>query len=211
MKVLNLYSGIGGNRKLWTGVDVTAVEINPKIAKIYSDFFPDDKMVVGDAHKYLLEHYNDGWDFIWSSPPCPTHSRIRNVAGVGRGQNKPVYPDIKLYQEIIFLNQIYYSNGCGFNGKYVVENVKSYYKPLIKPLEVGRHYFWSNFHIADFDYGCDNVHHCSIPIKQKEFNVDLSKYDLNIRKDKILRNCVNPRIGLNVYNCAFKLKQERIV
>ena len=77
MKVLNLYAGIGGNRKLWNGVDCTAVEIEPKIAKIYSDFFPKDKVIVGDAHQYLLEHYDDGWDFIWSSPPCPTHSITR--------------------------------------------------------------------------------------------------------------------------------------
>lgn len=26
IKVLNLYAGIGGNRKLWEGVEVTAVE-----------------------------------------------------------------------------------------------------------------------------------------------------------------------------------------
>ena len=33
----------------------------------------------------------------WSSPPCPTHSRFW-------GQNRtPEYPDMKLYQEILFL------------------------------------------------------------------------------------------------------------
>ena len=57
MKVLNLYAGIGGNRKLWTDVDVTAVELNPDIADIYWDFFPNDKVIVADAHQYLLEHY----------------------------------------------------------------------------------------------------------------------------------------------------------
>ena len=39
---------------MWTDVDVTAVELNPDIAKIYQDFFPDDKVVVADAHQYLL-------------------------------------------------------------------------------------------------------------------------------------------------------------
>ena len=29
MKVLNLYCGIGGNRKLWEDVEVTAVELDP--------------------------------------------------------------------------------------------------------------------------------------------------------------------------------------
>ena len=202
LKVLNLYAGIGGNRKLWKDVDVTAVEINPEIAKIYQGFFPDDTVIVCDAHQFLLDHYDDGWDFIWSSPPCPTHSKIRNIAGVGRGQNKPVYPDVTLYQEIIFLNQITHSNGCKFKGKWVVENVISYYEPLIKPIEIQRHYFWSNFHIARKEFDCDRIHHCSIPVKQKELGVDLSKYNLDIRKDKILRNCVNPKLGLHVFKCA---------
>ena len=59
LKVLNLYAGIGGNRKLWKDVDVTAVENNPEIAKIYQDFFPNDKVIVTDAHKYLLEHFEE--------------------------------------------------------------------------------------------------------------------------------------------------------
>ena len=54
MKVLNLYAGIGGNRKLWGGVEVTAVELNPEIAHIYSDFYPDDEVIIDDANQYLL-------------------------------------------------------------------------------------------------------------------------------------------------------------
>jgi DNA (cytosine-5)-methyltransferase 1 len=50
VKVLNLYAGIGGNRKLWEDVEVTAVELDPKIAAIYQDFFPEDKVM---AKKYL--------------------------------------------------------------------------------------------------------------------------------------------------------------
>jgi len=57
MRILNLYAGIGGNRKLWTDVEVTAVEMNPKIAAIYQDFFPNDKVIVADAHQYLLDHF----------------------------------------------------------------------------------------------------------------------------------------------------------
>ena len=34
MKVLNLYAGIGGNRKLWTNCEVTAVELDQKIAAV---------------------------------------------------------------------------------------------------------------------------------------------------------------------------------
>ena len=96
MKVLNLYAGIGGNRKLWKDVDVTAVELNPEIAKIYQDFFPQDKVIVADAHQYLLEHFEE-YDFIWSSPPCPSHSRVRKAT---RHQNPPIYPDMKLLNVI---------------------------------------------------------------------------------------------------------------
>ena len=74
MKILNLYAGIGGNRKLWGDEhEITAVEWDEKIAKIYQDFFPKDKVLVEDAHDYLLKHF-EKYDFIWSSPPCPTHS-----------------------------------------------------------------------------------------------------------------------------------------
>ena len=53
IKVLNLYAGIGGNRKLWPdNVEVTAVELDPVIAEVYKGFFPDDEVVVGDAHDY---------------------------------------------------------------------------------------------------------------------------------------------------------------
>ena len=48
-KVLNLYAGIGGNRKRWDDVDVTAVEINDLRAEIYADEFPSDEVVIGDA------------------------------------------------------------------------------------------------------------------------------------------------------------------
>ena len=74
MKILNLYAGIGGNRKLW-GVkdhDVTAVEDNEFIAQAYGTFFPLDRLLIQDAHKYLLDHYKE-FDFIWSSPPCQSH------------------------------------------------------------------------------------------------------------------------------------------
>ena len=137
MKVLNLYSGIGGNRKLWTDVEVTAIEIDPKIASIYKDFFPEDQMIVTDAHQYLLDHYKE-FDFIWSSPPCPTHSntnRFLNAEGIVR------YPDMSLYQEVIFLTEF-------FKGFWVIENVIPYYEPLIKPQYSGRHCFWCNFTIS---------------------------------------------------------------
>ena len=140
MKVLNLYAGVGGNAYLWD-CEVTAVEIDPAIAEIYLEFRPDDEIIIGDAHQYLLENYHS-FDFIWSSPPCPSHSRL-----IRSGKNrKPRFPDMKLYEEIILL-----MHNCGDNIKYLVENVKSYYEPLYPPRYMGRHAYWSNFTWPDFD------------------------------------------------------------
>ncbi len=199
LKVLNLYPGIGGNRKLWVGVDVTAVEIDPVIAGIYQDFYPKDNVITADAHQYLLDHYNEGWDFIWSSPPCPTHSDIRRL-GVEIGTMEPLYPDMQLYQEIIFLRRF-------FHGIYCVENVRSYYEPLIIPQVIGRHYFWANFVIGEHK---DNTPHLikygTITSLQKLHDINLSSYKIK-NKRKILRNCVKPNLGQHIFNCAFKVKQ----
>jgi len=200
IKVLNLYAGIGGNRKLWDNdkVEVTAVENVPEIAKIYRDFFPNDKVIVTDAHKYLLEHYNE-FDFIWSSPPCPTHSKVRFM---NQQQNKPIYPDMKLYEEIIFLKHY-------FKGKWVVENVVSYYKPLIRPYWYQSHYYWSNFIIPQAKKKCFRGHDASIETLQELKGFNVSSYKLvSIDKKKLLRNCVEPKAGLYVFNCAFKERQE---
>ena len=204
IKVLNLYAGIGGNRKLWPDdeVEVTAVENNPEIAEIYNKFFPQDNILVRDAHEYLLKHYSE-YDFIWSSPPCPTHSKIRNEAGVGCGQNKVIYPDMDLYQEIIFLKHF-------FKGLWVVENVISYYKPLIKPFIFREHFFWSNF-IIDGKKKANRGHMESMDYLRKLKGFDLSKYKKFIDERKLLRNCTEPKLGLHVFNCAFKTRQERLI
>ena len=201
IKVLNLYAGIGGNRKLWKDVDVTAIENNENIALAYSYFFPNDNVIVTDAHQYLLEHFKE-YDFIWSSPPCPTHSCIRNIAGVGNLQNKPIYPDMNLYQEIILLNQY-----ARYKPKWVIENVKSYYDPLIKPYEVERHYLWSNFVIPNKLFNNDRTHNDIIGSKPV-YGFDLSIFEWLDDKRRILRNCVYPELGKYIFDCAFKLKQN---
>ena len=194
MKILNLYAGIGGNRKLWTDVDVTAIELNPKIAKIYQDFFPDDKVVIADAHQYLLDHFKE-FDFIWSSPPCPSHSRIRKELGVGSGQNEPIYPDMKLYEEILLLKHY-------FKGNYCVENVVAFYKPLISPQEFGSHYFWCNFYVRPIKTQSRN-HHSSIGGLEERKGFYLDKY-VGVDKRVLLRNCVEPELGLHILNAAKK-------
>lgn len=193
MKILNLYAGIGGNRKFWdkehTNLDleITAIEIDPKIAEIYKDFFPQDNVVVADAHQYLLDHFKE-FDFIWSSPPCPTHSRINELFVQG-GVNPIRYPDMGLYQEIILLKY-------HFKGKFCIENVISYYDPLIKPFEIDNHYFWANFFIGHFPKGCREHYGGREALKNKK-GFDIEGYS-GINKTQVLRNCVVPALGLHI-------------
>jgi len=144
MKILNLYACLGGNRYKWNEVkddiEVTAVELDIELARLYQERFPNDKVVIADAHQYLLEHYKE-FDFIWSSPPCPSHSKIR-ITQKSRDTFKAIYPDLKLYEEIIFLDNY-------FNGKYCVENVTPYYQPLIPAKKRGRHLYWTNFNLPN--------------------------------------------------------------
>ena len=189
-KVLNLYAGIGGNRMLWKDVEVTAVEIDKKVADIYQKLFPDDIVIVGDAHQYLLDHVDDNWDLIWSSPPCPSHSRIRKYSNGGRYPE--IYPDMSLWQEILFLQHCTES-------KWVVENVITYYEPLIKPYKSGRHYFWSNFIITNKKMSVE------IPNTQCRGKTILKhKFWNNIPK-QLMMNAVHPELGEHIFNCAFKL------
>jgi DNA (cytosine-5)-methyltransferase 1 len=187
MKILNLYSGIGGNRKPWEGHEVTAVENNQQIADIYKDLFPEDEVIVGDAHQYLLDHFKE-FDFIWSSPPCQSHSSFRQNICVRFRGTEAVYPDMRLYQEILFLQ-------ANFEGLWVVENVKPYYKPLIEPTNtLQRHLFWSNFDIPNKEFKQDKIRTAQIKDLEKLHGFDLSAYRLP-NKRQILRNCVSPELG----------------
>ncbi len=207
ISVLNLYAGIGGNRKLWddvTDVDVTAVEWDSEKAAVYRDYFPQDTVIETDAHKYLKNHVYDGWDFIWASPPCPTHSQIRKVGTGENGQNDPVYPDMNLYEEILFLQGY-------FDGDYAVENVQGWYEPLVEPKKAGRHYFWSNFHISDIDLPSQNNQYGNIADWEGEYGFDLSGYDLpHGKKQKMLRNCVHPKLGKHVFESAASKRQATL-
>lgn len=198
MKILNLYAGIGGNRKLWGDEhQVTAVEYKPEIAKVYQDHFPNDTVIVADAHQYLLDHFME-YDFIWSSPPCPSHSDVRQktTSVFKEGGHKPLYPDMKLYQEIIFLEH-------HFKGKWCVENVIAYYKPLIRPFEMDNHWWWSNFLIRDFTSKQSRAHDGTIEELQKRKGFDLTPYK-NIDKRLALRNCVEPEIAKHILECSQK-------
>lgn len=193
-RVLNLYSGIGGNRKLWRDCDVTAVELDSKIAAVYSHLFPGDTVVVADAHQFLLENFMN-YDFIWSSPPCPSHSRARWAIASTTDKLLPVYPDLKLYEEILLLQHY-----CP--GKYVVENVIPFYSPLVSPsVSLGHHYFWSNFDIPALNFKRYGVSEVSYGHLARLFGYDLALLK-GLDKRVVLRNAINPELGNYIFDCA---------
>jgi DNA (cytosine-5)-methyltransferase 1 len=200
VKVLNLHSGLGGNRKLWTGVDVTAVELDPRIAAVYRRLYPNDTVVVGDAHQYLLDNA-DQFDFIWSSPPCQTHSKMAKAT---RHKHLRRYPDMSLYQEIIHLTHF-------FKGKWVVENVVPYYEPLIAGKRLGRHMYWANFDVGSYQEPMpkDFINLANVAGKKKLMDWLGIHYEENIYYGgnhcpaQILRNCVHPNEGMSILANAF--------
>lgn len=199
-KVLNLYACLGGNRYKWTDCEVTAIELDPELARMYQERFPNDKVIVTDAHQYLLDHYKE-FDFIWSSPPCPSHSRARFAR---RNTTKVIYPDLKLYEEIIFLENY-------FEGKYCVENVIPFYEPLIPAKKRGRHLYWTNFNLPNNlnERECNLIGGKNEFIKLCEFhNINLSNYKGNQRLDKIARNLVDYEAGLTIFETAREIKKE---
>ena len=205
IKILNLYACLGGNRYKWdevADIEVTAVEWDEELVRLYQERFPNDKVIQADAHQYLLDHYKE-YDFIWSSPPCPTHSRLVHS---NKNKIKMKYPDMKLYQEILFLKHLY-------NGKFVVENVIPYYEPLIPGQKRHRHLYWTNFNLPNF------LSNRKVAISEGEDEVkklcefhdyDFYKYKGKQRKDKIARNLVDYEAGktiLQVALNAYKAKE----
>lgn len=194
MKVLNLYACLGGNRYKWQDCEVTAIEYDPELARMYQERFPSDLVIVTDAHQYLLDHYKK-FDFIWSSPPCPTHSRSRFAR---HESTITEYPDMRLYQEIIFLENY-------FDGKYCVENVIPFYEPLIPAKKRGRHLYWTNFALpnelskrhGNFMEGKDELNQW---IKFHEYDFNLYKGEQS--KIKVARNLVDYEAGLTIFQCA---------
>lgn len=207
MKILNLYACLGGNRYKWDEaakeagieIEVTAVELDEELAKLYQERFPNDKVIVTDAHEYLRLNFQK-FDFIWSSPPCPSHSRIR-ISQKTRENFKFIFPDMKLYEEILFLENFY-------EGKYVVENVIPFYEPLISAQKRGRHLYWSNFTLP-MNIGERKIGGGGIGISSDEVNklcklhdYDFRKYKGEQRIDKMARNLVDYEAGRKIFEAA---------
>lgn len=199
MKVLNLYSGLGGNRFLWPNelngekIEVTAVETNEEIADYYMTNHPQDRMVIGDAHRYLEKNFQR-FDIIWSSPPCQTHSSMFKS---GRNR-RPRFRDYSLWEEIEFLGRLCKSH-------WVVENVRPAYDPFIPGVLVGRHYLWSSHDMSNV-----TAHKRRDGFINKASATELAEwlgmpyekniyYDGNNCQKQVLRNCVHPITGLAIF------------
>lgn len=205
MKILNLYACLGGNRYKWEDYhDITAVEWDEELARLYQERFPKDKVIVADAHQYLLEHYKE-FDFIWSSPPCPSHSRI-NISQYTRDNWTPRYPDMALYQEVIFLDNYY-------KGQYVVENVIPFYEPLIPAKKRGRHLYWCNFRLPNTLSKRKNPDLSRtknlIDAMSKFHDYDFRKYKGKQRMNKIARNLVDYEAGKTILDTAMGIMTKQ--
>tara|TARA_R110000850_G_scaffold271545_1_gene405923 strand:+ start:40 stop:723 length:684 start_codon:yes stop_codon:yes gene_type:complete len=215
-KILNLYACLGGNRYKWDEVakeagieiEVTAVELDPELAILYQERFPNDIVIVADAHQYLLDHYKE-YDFCWTSPPCPTHSRVR-MSQKNTDSFKPMFPDMKLYEEILFLEH-------NFKGKYVVENVIPFYEPLIPAKKRGRHLYWTNFNlptnIGERKEGKGIISVTGDEVgKLCEFHeYDFTKYKGKQRRDKVARNLVDFEVGKTILETVFGIERKQNV
>ena len=206
-KILNLYACLGGNRFKWdevADIEVTAVELDSELARMYQERFPNDKVIVADAHQYLLDHYKD-FDFIWSSPPCPTHSRARfwNSSNYDT-KTEAIYPDMMLYQEILFLQHY-------FKGKYVVENVIPYYEPMITAKKRGRHLYWTNFNLptdlGDRRFGISQTKN-EMQELQKFHQINVSEYTGGQSKVKVCRNLVDYEAGKTILETVFGIERK---
>ena len=85
-----------------------------------------------------------------------------------------------------------------------------YYEPLIKPRKLNRHYFWINFDVDEVDIETTGIHARttkSVKLEKKKLQ-DITGFNLNDLT--LLRNCVNPKLGLHIFNMAFKIKQQTI-
>ena len=214
LRILNLFGGIGGNRKFWNKtnlnlnlnlnleLEITTVESDRKIAETYKKLYPTDKIIVTDAYVFLQDNF-DKYDFIWASPPCQSHSTMVKFTR----HKKRKYPDLRLYEVILFLQNF-------FKGKFVVENVKPFYTPLIQPsYRVGRHLFWANFifntNVKDVQRPRNFINKTNMEgmHQLQDWLGIYYKHNLyyngNHCPAQVLRNCVHPFIGKHILQSAF--------
>jgi len=203
IELLNGWAGIGGNtHKLDRNkYNITHVEINQEIAQANQKLHPKDTVIQSDAKQFLVENYQD-FDYIWASPPCPSHSSIAK-AGAKNGQYSAKMPDMSLYSVIIFLDEY-------FEGDWTVENVKPFYERLdeqerqkadsmqrvIPPAEdSNRHLFWSSHEVPQTSVPRSGFNKKNNEELMDWLGIRVHRSFETVEKRKVLRNCVHPEIG----------------
>jgi len=205
MKILNLYAGLGGNRKSWIDHEITAVEILPEIAEIYLKQYPEDQIIITDVLNFVRHDDLDQYDFIWASPPCVTHSCATSF-------HSRYVPDLQSIHGL----RIFFDYQLKGKTKYCIENVQPFYqlpvefKPTVK---IHRHCFWANFVIpspvrviADERIHYDMTKHkrtrslymrgsIELLAKFHDFDLTLLNGFTKTRKDKALRNMTHWKVG----------------
>ena len=107
---------------------------------------------------------------------------------------------MQLYEEILYLMHSY-------KGLWIVENVVPYYGVLLPATKIGRHLFWSNFTITAQDIKRPRgfIKQVGKKALQEWLGIHYKEniyYGNNHCPAQILRNCVHPLLGEQVYQCA---------
>lgn len=233
--------------------EVIAIEIEPEIAKCYKDRFPThrvftkggevvfDQIILdyivcniddspylqadGDAHKFLKMFAHE-FDFIQSSPPCQTHSRLRYSLGAcaksaprSEKRTEHCYCDPMLWQHVIFLAaHPRLKHDC----VWLVENVNPYYDWLVKfapqyMIKIGRHFVWTNSNLPIFFNPKDapkvpkfsdtskyhRIKEMSLSKMQAQTRIDLSGYPGIKNKRQVLRNMFEPELAAYIFNAIY--------
>ena len=178
---------------------VTAVEIDERVAAEYARRYPYDDVAVGDAHAFVISRAHE-FDAVWTSPPCPTHSRL--AVNVAKRKGVEPEPDPRLWCEVEHLQKL--------GGRYVVENVHTYYDPPIAPdVVTRRHYYWTS--------GAPGLltweHPLPVSGRMTGLTADAIAESYGLPKlpagsvpdrRQAMRNAVTPREGLEIALAAFE-------
>ena len=125
MKILDLYAGLGGERRRsiieGRGHEYVTIDIDPK----FGCTITKDIMTIDDLGK---------WDFIWASVPCETWS----VASIGHHWNKDNTPKTKEAEYMIWLVKYTIQLMNKSSSKWVIENPRGKLRKMEFMQEINR-------------------------------------------------------------------------
>jgi len=201
MILLDLFAGVGGTalgiQNFLEDRNITysyyAVEYDNEIIKAHELFRPQSIVIEADAYIIVYSDLRE-YAFIWASPPCQSHSQC-NMFWDRRN------PDMRLWDLINYFKEL--------SKPFIVENVKPYYKPLIKPtLKIRRHYFWSNLPLEPFEFEKSPKGFTRMSIEDWRIYHNVPKEAITHIRDlkrrrQILRNMVHWSISYNLFKQVY--------